>query len=629
MAILNSSSESGSGSVGTVSAIFGKVKAVASNGAERILHQGDQVFANELIVTADLSGISIEFGNGGRIDLGRNSEAMLDSDVYGSDDVDTAELASSIEAAQEAILAGADPAEILEAPAAGGGGGEDLSSAVNPPPIIERTGQHLTPESGFETTGLFQSNTPELPLGTGLFTGQAAETILADTNPDDTDPDDVNGPPVAVDDLVLSNIVDGSAIAIPTSALMANDSDPDNDPLSLVSTQNPQLGSVVSNPATVEFTPNEVFSGSATKKTEATESDASNNNDLQSAVAFARSEFGIPDAADIMFVKDASLGSAFFHGSIIDTPPQQTGGDIIRDVDWIKVDLLAGETIILDIDHGDDGDRDVGSDDNDVDMYLQMYDSTGSNLLAQNDDSIRTLGGEGSVKSGYHGNSLDSYLEHTVQQDGTYYIKASAWDNSPVGIASDSGNYDLWMSIENPQYNDGAFDYTITDGRSGSDSATTTISLVDSTTISGSVANEILIGRNGSGSWLQGEGGDDTLLGGDGDDLLQGGTGSDLLSGGSGNDVYIFKVGESGSDRIQDYQEGGDLLDISDLLSGLNVNSVNLGAYVQVDNGGDLRLDVSGSGDFSGDTIAHLDGISSGATVTLLVDAGPALDLVV
>ena len=74
---------------------------------------------------------------------------------------------------------------------------------------------------------------------------------------------------------------------------------------------------------------------------------------------------------------------------------------------------------------------------------------------------------------------LDSYLEYTVQQDGTYYQKASAWNNSPVGIFSDNGDYrKLWISIENPQFDDSVrFDYTIEDGISGSDSATATIRL--------------------------------------------------------------------------------------------------------------------------------------------------------
>lgn len=615
--------EAGAGAVGIVSAIFGTVKAVAGNGAERLLHLGDRVFANELIVTADLSGISIEFSNGGRVDLGRNSEAVLDSDLYGPAEVDRAELVSAVEAAQRAILAGADPAAILGAPAAGGGGGgEDLSSEVNPPPIIERTGLQVTPESGFETEGLVLSNTPTLPRQAG-FTAQQT----------DTSPIVVNDPPVAVNDLVLSNIVDGSTISIPATALMRNDSDPDGDPLSLISAHNPQLGSVTWSADNVAFVPDGVFGSSAAKKSEAAESSTSNNNTPQSAVEFLRSDFGKPGAADMSSIKyqDGTLNSALFQASIIDTPQQQ-GGGVTRDQDWIKVELRAGETIILDIDEGDDGDRDVGTDDNDVDMFLELYDSSGTIRLAQNDDALadtQNSGGAGSVRSGYHGNSLDSYLEYTVQQDGTYYIKASAWNNSPVGIFSDNGDYKLWISIENPQFDDSAFDYTIEDGISGSDSATATIRLADSATLTGTSANEILVGRDGAGSLLQGEGGDDTLLGGDGNDLLSGGSGSDILNGGSGSDIYIFKTGESGSDTVLDYQQGEDVLDISDLLSGISITPANLGSHVQVDSNGDLRLDVSGNGNFSADAIAHLDGISSGTTITLLVDAGPALDLIV
>lgn len=612
--------DSGSGAVGIVSAVFGTVKAVTSSGAERTLHQGDSVYANELITTSDLSGVSIDFRNGGRIDLGRNSEAMLDSDVFGPTDVDESELASSIEAAQQAILAGADPAAILGAPAAGGGGGETLSSSASPPPIIERTGQQVTPESGFETQGLIQPEFADPPEQQGFTAGQTADTA------------DTNAPPVAVDDLVLSNIVDGSAILIPAAVLMVNDSDPDADPLSLVSAQNPRLGSVSWSADTVAFVPDQVFGDSATKKMEPAEHSGSNNDNPHSAMAYQRSDFGKPDAADMGSIKyqDGSLNSALFSGSISDIV-DQSQESVIRDQDWLKVDLLAGERLILDVDQGDDGDRDVGFDDNDVDMYLELYDSS-LNLVGANDDApadTTSFGGSGSVMSGYHSNSLDSYLEYQVQQDGTYYIKASAWDNSVFDVYSDDGVYDLWISIENPQFDSPMFDYTIEDGRSGSDSAVVTISLADSTTVSGGAANDILIGRNGSGSLLLGQSGEDTLLGGDGDDSLQGGVGSDLLNGGGGDDVYIFKVDEGGSDRIQDYQIGEDVLDISELLTGIDVNPGNLSSFVQIDSAGDLRLDLSGNGNFSGSTVAHLDGISSGASVTLLVDAGATLDLIV
>ena len=637
MVILLPSNESGSGAVGVVFAIYGTVKAVAANGVERLLQQGDRVFANELILTSDLSGVSIEFGNGGRIDLGRNSEVMLDSDVYGPVDVDRAEVASTIEAAQQAILAGADPAAILGAPAAGGGGGggDNLSSEVNPPPFIERTGLQVTPESGFETTGLFQSNSPELPVRSGFLASQTVNTVQPanDLRGPPITVDDLNGPPTAVDDLVLSNVIDGSAILIPASVLKANDSDPDADPLTLISAHNPRLGTLSWSADMVAFVPGGEFGGSATKKSEPDESSSSNNNSPQTAVEFLRSDFGEPDTADWASIKyqDGSLSSALFSGKITDISDPQNPNGVTRDQDWIKLDLRAGETIILDVDQGDDGDRDVGSDDNDVDMFLELYDSS-LNLLAENDDSPAdtvNLGGAGSVTSGYHADSLDSYLEYQVQQDGTYYLKASAWDNSLVNVSTDSGAYLLWISIENPQFANPAFDYAIEDGISGSDSATVTINLFDSTTLSGGTANEILIGRNGSGSRLLGGGGNDTLLGGDSNDTLQGGPGTDLLVGGSGSDLFVFKVGENGSDTIRDYQAGADVLDISDLLTGLTVTPGNLDSYVQVDTTGDLRLDLSGSGNFSGSAIAHLDAVSSGASVTLLVDAGPALDLVV
>ena len=46
-----------------------------------------------------------------------------------------------------------------------------------------------------------------------------------------TDNDEANGPPIADDDFIVTNIVDGSDIFITIVALLINDSDPDGDSL--------------------------------------------------------------------------------------------------------------------------------------------------------------------------------------------------------------------------------------------------------------------------------------------------------------------------------------------------------------------------------------------------------------
>ncbi|WP_199350044.1 ExeM/NucH family extracellular endonuclease [Nostoc flagelliforme] len=81
---------------------------------------------------------------------------------------------------------------------------------------------------------------------------------------------------------------------------------------------------------------------------------------------------------------------------------------------------------------------------------------------------------------------------------------------------------------------------------------------------------DILNGGNGNDT-LNGDNGNDILLGqisndilnsGNGDDLLNGGQGQDTLLGGNGNDRFVLAAGE-GSDTIQDFKDGADLIALS------------------------------------------------------------------
>ncbi|MCG7522233.1 DUF4214 domain-containing protein [Ruegeria sp. Ofav3-42] len=60
---------------------------------------------------------------------------------------------------------------------------------------------------------------------------------------------------------------------------------------------------------------------------------------------------------------------------------------------------------------------------------------------------------------------------------------------------------------------------------------------------------------------------DDTLIGGEGNDTLHGGVGDDVLSGGVGADTFVFNaVDQTGNDTIEDFEDGVDQIDLSDLL---------------------------------------------------------------
>ncbi|PVV22441.1 MAG: hypothetical protein B6D78_05085, partial [gamma proteobacterium symbiont of Ctena orbiculata] len=140
--------------IGFVRQVIGEVTATGSDGVTRTLQVGDLVFADEQIVTGDLGSIEIVFNDGGNLTLGRNSQGMLDADVYQTTTPeDGSEYAASIDAIQQAILLGEDPTSIQEAPAAGPGeaaADNEGTSFVT----VERTGAQTTPDSGHETEGL-------------------------------------------------------------------------------------------------------------------------------------------------------------------------------------------------------------------------------------------------------------------------------------------------------------------------------------------------------------------------------------------------------------------------------------------------------------------------------------------
>ena len=117
--------EAGSQAVGEVMIIHGTVKAMASDGTERLLAPNSPVFANERIMTGSDGMVSIMFtASQSQLDLGRMSEVTLDEDIYaGEAPIDLSDAAAEAQEIQEALMAeDFDPTAELEAPAAGAGG---------------------------------------------------------------------------------------------------------------------------------------------------------------------------------------------------------------------------------------------------------------------------------------------------------------------------------------------------------------------------------------------------------------------------------------------------------------------------------------------------------------------------
>ena len=125
--------------------------------------------------------------------------------------------------------------------------------------------------------------------------------------------------------------------------------------------------------------------------------------------------------------------------------------------------------------------------------------------------------------------------------------------------------------------------------------------------IDGAAGNDSMFGDFGN-DLLLGGAGDDTLDGFFDDDLLMGGAGSDLLNlaensdtlvGGAGKDGFNFKFTDAIRDTIADFDgnPGGDLLDLSTLLSGYTPGVSNPADFIQtVVVGGSTQINIDKNG---------------------------------
>ena len=93
---------------------------------------------------------------------------------------------------------------------------------------------------------------------------------------------------------------------------------------------------------------------------------------------------------------------------------------------------------------------------------------------------------------------------------------------------------------------------------------------------------------------LNGQDGNDELKGGGGNDKLVGGKGINKLSGQAGRDTFVLTEG-AGYDRIMDFKDGQDRIQLGKGVTNLKVQNRNGHAYVY--EGSDLMAVVNGAGD--------------------------------
>jgi Ca2+-binding RTX toxin-like protein len=235
---------------------------------------------------------------------------------------------------------------------------------------------------------------------------------------------------------------------------------------------------------------------------------------------------------------------------------------------------------------------------------------------------------------------------YTIDQTitGTSGIDNIAGGNLNDAIIGDDGDDILAGNAGNDSLSGGAGDDTLSggigddylsggdgqDSLSGGTGNDTLDGGADDDLVDGSADDDLVDGSSGDDVVLGGEG-DDLVFGGSGDDRLEGGAGDDMLSGGSGNDVLF---GGAGEDRLNggsgnDSLVGGDGIDIFALESGdegsIGVPAVDTIADFTLGVGGDV-LDLSDMlqgedlGSLDGFLNFSYDGVSGDTTISVDVD---------
>ena len=182
--------------VGIISALIGTANATATDGTVRTLQIGDKVYPNEIITTGLAGAVEVEFLDGSVMDLGRNSQAVLDNETFDFDNTTPSaatadsELFDDIEAIQQALLAGADPTEIAD-PTAAGPGAQPSSEGGSDTVVVDYLAPRVTPQAGFDTTGP-EISFPDPPPVQFLVDGSDEPSFTPGEDP--LDPEDPTPP---------------------------------------------------------------------------------------------------------------------------------------------------------------------------------------------------------------------------------------------------------------------------------------------------------------------------------------------------------------------------------------------------------------------------------------------------
>ncbi|MFW2587405.1 Ig-like domain-containing protein [Sagittula sp. SSi028] len=429
---------------------------------------------------------------------------------------------------------------------------------------------------------------------------------------------DDNSAPEAIDDAYETG-----PNAPLTLTPLANDSDPDGDPLTITSITQPDNGTAELDPTTGEilYTPNPEFTGVDTL--EYTIDDGEGGTDTATitiGVGTANGGLGVIDT-DVFPVDPAlqpldpldGLDEDADPTDDLDTVTGTSGADLISTGDDADVINAGGgnDTVYSGID--DDRVGLGGGDD-------YIYDPQGADTISGGAGNDTIIVGTDTF-SDYEGDdeafAPGAFLNDTLgftndpnQEDGRDSVDGNTGDDyietgdDRDTISGGQGNDTIYGGIDDDLIRGNADDDSLIGGH-GSD------------TIDGGQGNDFIDGSNiaaleqtddvdvnteNDRDLLQGFRGDDTILGGDDDDTLEGGSGNDLLDGGIDDDLIFggadrdTLIGGQGDDTLNG-GAGSDSIFGGEGRDTIIVDSATHGRGDTVDGGSDGFVDTADPSD--------------------------------
>ncbi|MDH3535026.1 MAG: retention module-containing protein, partial [Gammaproteobacteria bacterium] len=228
-------------SIGYVAELIGDAQVRGVDGVIRILSIGDQINEGDILTTGVNTEIVLEFHDGRRLQLGENTEILLDESVFASLTEYPDDRADQLAELQSLIVEGIDLAE-LEATAAGEAG--NANDALHQASIYSRDGDEGIVETrgtplGFDSSAI--DNLPTLgedPLLAG--TGATGENAAPSTSPAPTPAASISVDDITADDIV--NLTEAAG-AIDVTGTVGGDAGP-GDSVTFTINGNPYFGIV-------------------------------------------------------------------------------------------------------------------------------------------------------------------------------------------------------------------------------------------------------------------------------------------------------------------------------------------------------------------------------------------------